>query len=423
MQLKKLFFGLSMMTAMVVSAQEGGEDRECTRMRFLAGEELKINNYAGAVTYYLKGETICEGYDKANYDRLIGSLINAIVDEKDDTRKKAFNDTLVAVYERVVEKGLAGDEVALKRAQYELSTSKPRRVLADELFQKGMAHAQGAMDEAYVSLYYYNLLMTFNEVPSAKKPEVKKRLITDYFKLSKLASDNNMSAQTISTLNTYLNYVVKSCDDLLPELKGFMSSLPQDKASKSGTVKNFIKLLEDKKCEESAEYAMLIDTLISIEPNVDAFIAKAKLMRAKKKYSEAISAFRDAKEQTEDASIKTDIDMSIGEIQLVNLASYTSAYNTFMSIDGERKGEALKNAAQAVAANANNCGSSTIDRKFNYYYAVDILNRASAAGEGVGSLKAKYEANYPSDGELFDSGYTKGQSVSLSCWGTSVTIR
>jgi hypothetical protein len=34
--------------------------------------------------------------------------------------------------------------------------------------------------------------------------------------------------------------VVKTCDDILPELKGFMSSLPQEVESKKASVNNFI---------------------------------------------------------------------------------------------------------------------------------------------------------------------------------------
>jgi tetratricopeptide (TPR) repeat protein len=423
MKLKYLFIGLSMLTAFAASAQGEDEDRECTRMRFLAGEELKINNYAGAATYYLKGEKICGGFDKANYGRLSGSLINAIVDEKDAARKKAFNDTLAAVYDRAVTAETMGPEVALQRAQTELSTSKPNRVKADELFQKGMAHVGKDLDEGYVSLYYYNLLMAFNESPADKKAGFKKRLIADYFSLSKMASDNKMSANTTTTLNTYLNYVVKSCDDLLPELKGFMGQLPQEKTAKTATVKNFIALLEQKTCEESPQYAMLIDTLIAIEPNIDAFMAKAKLLKSKKKYNDAIGAYKDAKSMTEDTEIQNEIEYSIGEIQLVNLGANSSAFSTFMGVSGAKRGDALKMAAQAVAQNANNCGTSTVERKMNYYYAVDILEKSQAAGGGVSSLISKYKSLYPSDGELFDNGFSKGQAVTLSCWNTSVTIR
>jgi hypothetical protein len=423
MKLTKLFFAAVLLIGFGAAAQESDKERECLRMRFLAGEELKIKNYAGASTYYLKGEDICGGYDKANYDRLIGSLRNAISEEADDAKKKLFTDTLKGVYDRAETAEAIGVDAALVRAQYELSSTSPRRVVADGHFQKGIAHAGLALDEAYVSLYYYNLLMMYNEVAAEKKANVKKRLISDYFNLSQLASKANMSVTTQSTLSSYLNYVVKSCEDILPELAGFMSNLPQEKEAKKVTVNNFISLLESKSCENSKEFEMLIDTLIAIEPSVDAVIAKAKLLKAKKKYSEAISTYRDAKGMATDGDAKEQIEYNIAEIQFSGQGSYTAAYNTAMGISGKNRGEALKMAGQAVAQNANNCGSSTVERKMNYFYAVDLLERAQSAGANVSSLISRYKANYPSDGELFDNSFAKGQSFSISCYGVSVTIR
>lgn len=406
-----------------VNAQESDQERECLRMRFLASEELKINNYSGAVTYYIKGEQICKGYDKANYDRLIASLRNTISDEKDEVRKKAYTDTLIAVYERAEKAGHSGAESYLLRAQYEGGTTKPRRTVADELYAKGIQAANGKVDEAYVGLYYYNTLMLFNEAAADKKPAQKKKMISDYFALSKLVSDNGMSPRTQETLNSYLNYAVKACADVLPELKGFMSALPKDPTAKKSTVKSFIALLDAKGCEESKEYEMLIDTLIAIEPNIDAVIAKAKMMKSKKKYGEAIATYRQAKGMATDAEMKEQIEYSICEIQFSGQGSYSAAYSTAMGISGKYRGEALKIAAQCVAMNANSCGAGTVDRKMNYYYAVDLLERASGAGANVSSLIGRYRGNYPSDGELFDNGFKKGQSINLSCWGVNVSVR
>jgi tetratricopeptide (TPR) repeat protein len=403
-------------------AQETDQERECLRMRFLAGEELKINNYSGAVTYYLQGEKICEGYDKANYDRLVGSLRNVVSEEKDEIRKKSYTDTLIQVYERAEKAGASGDDAFLLRAQYELNSTKPRRNIADELFSKGIEKAGGKVDEAYPTLYYYNSLMMYNEAAADKKLVVKKKLISDYFSLSKLAVDNGMSARTQETLNTYLGYVVKTCQDILPELNGFLKTLPQEKEAKKVSVKSFIALLDTKGCEESKEYEMLIDTLIAIDPNIDAVMAKAKLLKAKKKYSEAIATYRQAKGMTDDAEIKEQLDYNVAEIQF-NQGSYSAAYSSAMGISGKNRGEALKMAGQCVAQNANGCGSGTIERKFNYYYAVDLLERAGSAGANVSSIIGRYKANYPSDGEIFDNSFSKGQSVNLSCWGVNVSIR
>ena len=415
MKLKRIFLALTLLVGFGAFAQDGPEEeRECLRMRFLAGEELKINNFAGASMYYLKGEKLCGGYDKANYDRLIGSLRNTISGEKDETKAKAYTDTLMGVYERAEKAGHAGIETYLLRAQYELSATKPNNAVADEFFVKGMKSAGLKLDEAYVSLYYYNLLVMVNSAPEAKKAELKKRYITEYFALSKLVSDAKMALTTQETLNTYLSYVVKTCDDILPELKGFMSALPQEKEAKKVTVKNFISLLETKSCEGSKEYEMLIDTMITIDPGFETMMLKARLLVAKKRYNEAMAAYRDAKPYAPDGAAQEDIEFEILKMQF-SQGSYKTAYNTAMGISGKNRNEALKMAGQCVAQLANSCGSSTVERKFNYYYASELYARAGISG--------KYSSSFPTDGELFDNGFSKGQSVNLSCWGANVTIR
>jgi|TARA_R110000737_G_scaffold234416_1_gene247352 hypothetical protein len=414
MKLKRIFLALTLLIGFGAFAQETDEERECLRMRFLAGEELKINNFAGASVYYLKGEKICGGYDKANYDRLIGTLRNTITEEKDDVKKKAYTDTLMAVYERAEKAGHVGIETYLLRAQYELTSTKPNYKAADEFFVKGMRNAGLKLDEAYVGMYDYNLLLLLNSAEAKDKPALKKRYITEYFTLSKLVADAKMSATAQETLNTYLSYVVKTCDDILPELKGFMAALPQEKEAKKATVKNFLTLLEAKSCEGSKEYEMLIDTMITIDPGFETMILKARLLVGKKRYNEAMSAYRDAKPYAPDAAAGEDIEYEILKMQF-SQGNYKTAYNSAMGISGKNRSEALKMAGQCVAQMANSCGTSTVERKFNYYYASDLYERAGISG--------KYSSNFPTSSELFDNGFTKGQSVNLSCWGVNVTIR
>ncbi len=413
MRLGKLLFGTALLLTTATFAQEETEqERECLRMRFLAGEELKIKNYAGASAYYLKGEKICDGYDAANYERLVASLRNTISTEADKAKKTAYIDTLVAVYDRVEEKGFYNQENDLTRATYIFQSSKPNREKMDVLYERGINKAGKNAGESHVALYYYNLYSIYIDATGDKKVALKKRVINEYFNLSKLAGEANMSAKTIENLTTYFNNIVRSCDDILPELKGFMSSFPQEKEVKKVSVNNFITLLENKGCTESKEYEMLIDTLIAIDPSIDAVLAKAKLLRSKKRYSDAIATLKDAKGMTAEADKKEEIDYMIAEIQFSS-GSYNSAYNTAMSISGKYRSEALKMAANCVSRTANSCGSSTIERKANYLYAAQLADRA-----GDSSSASKYRAAAPTDGEWFDAGVN---SITLSCWGVTVS--
>jgi len=417
MKLERLLLGTLIVIGFASYAQESDEDRECTRMRFLAGEELKIKNFAGASMYYLKGEKICGGYDAANYGRLIGSLRNTVNGTTDDV-KTAYTDTLVEVYQRAEDAGHYDQADDLLRASYILQASKPDRKKADVLFQRGIK-AQGIKtNEAYVSYFYYNTYAMYAAAPS--DVELKKRMISDYFELSTLISKAGMSIKTQETINQYLDAVVRSCDDILPELKGYMEKLPADAESKKVTVMNFIALLEKKNCTESAEYFKLIDIYVELDPaSFDAQMMKAKALIGQNKHSDAISTLRKAKELAPDNEKAQEINYEIARAQYSS-GSYTAAYNTAMSVSGAHKGKALVIAGQCVGKNANNCGSGTIDRKANYIYAVQLLEQARSLGESTGGTISSYKGMYPTDQEKFENG--NPSSITLSCYGVTVNL-
>lgn len=418
MKLKNIILGLTIFSGIFAHAQEETEqERECLRNRFLAGEALKVENYKEASLYYIKGEKICGGYDKDNYNRLIGSLQYTINLEADPTSRSHYVDTLLMFYTKTETLGFYEKSASMLRGLFYLQSSAPDLKLADKYMKEGVDFEGVNVNEVYLQYYYQNIYNLYAYAPAAEKPAIKKRIITEYFTLSKLASDAKMSVETQASLNQFFNDLVKTCNDILPELKEFMKTLPQEKEAKIVTVNNFLKLMDDKGCNTTKEYYMLTDTLLKVDPSVGAFIAKAKMLRSQKKYSDAIATFKDAKNMTTDEAQKDEIDYYIALVQF-DMDNYKTAYNTAMSIKGKFKSEALSIAARCVYNTANSCGTSTVDRKCNYYYAEELANRA-----GDGNTASKARSNFPTTSELFDAGMTAGQSVSLPCWGVSVTIK
>lgn len=412
MKLGKLILGIALLTASTSMAQDDDAKRECDRMLYLAQlARIEKKDFRESALYMHKAEIICNGLDQKNMDILIASIRNTQVGLTDEGEKKAYADSLEAAYHRAEEKGMYNQANDLIRATNILSTSTPDKKKADTLFKRGIATEGDKVNESYISYYYYNLYTIYAESPAADQPALKRELISEYFRLSALAARLNMSQQTLDNLSGYFNYLVRSCDDILPDLKGFMSSLPQDPSAKKSQVNNFISLLEAKSCTEAPEYAMLIDTLIKIDPNsVETMIKKASLGTAKKKYSEAIDTYKKILTMEIDSKLKSEVQYSIA-LCYYKMGSYNTAYTQGMAVTGEYRSKGLVIAANSVASTAMSCGSSTFDRKCNYLYAAQLLDQA---GEGGGAMRAKG----PTSDECFENGNPK--SVSLSCWGVSV---
>ncbi len=419
MKLGKLFLGLVLLTNTLGFAQGDTDPAlECKRMKLFAGKRLDINDFKGAASFYLKAEGMCSDYDSDDYNkRLIPTLKNVVQEEQDPTAKAAYTDTILAVFERTEKKNFYDVSNDLYRAAMLAQHTKADRKKADELFNRGMAAQKDLVHESYVTLYYYNLYAMFAESKDAERAGVKKLMITKYFELTDLVGRAKMSGATQDALNQYFNAVVQKCEDILPELGGFLSNLPQDKEAKKKTVKNFLTLLESKGCNESKEYEILIDTLIQMDPtDCDAIYGKAVRLESKKKYSEASAAYKDAKNCSKDANLIADCDYALLRITF-NSGNCGATYSMAMNYSGKYKGEALKMAAQCVARNSANCGASTFERKCAYYYAVTLLERARAAGADVGGLIGSYRANYPTTAEMFEVGKSRGQSQFISCYG------
>jgi len=402
--------------------------RECNRLKFLAQEErksieidtsatLKLMHFKTEFTYLLKGEAICGTYTKNNYNYIIRSGQDILKLEKDSKIKSRYIDTLFLIYKKIDLLKFGDKNIVLKLADYALLKSEIERTVSDAYYTRAFKDTSLKFTSENLTNFYSNLYLLYSsEVDVAAKNLYKQRLISDYFMLSRLISVKKLSSKTQESISNIFNGTIKNCEDLLPDLKVFISELPKDIDLKIKTTTNFISLLKEKSCIDSKEYEMLVDTLIKFDKTTATIIAKAELLIVKKRYSEAISSLNSAKAMTKDAAQLEDIDFQILEVQFHNLNNYQTAYRLALGISGSNKNKALQIAAKCVANSANSCGSSTFDRKCNYYYAAELAERAGDSGAA-----SRYRASAPSSEEKFNN--NNPSTVSLSCWGVTVNVR
>ena len=402
--------------------------RECNRLKFLAQEErksieidtsatLKLMHFKTEFTYLLKGEAICGTYTKNNYNYIIRSGQDILKLEKDSKLKSRYIDTLFFIYKKMDLLKFGDKNIVLKLADYALLKSEIERTVSDAYYTRAFKDTSLKFTSENLTNFYSNLYLLYSsEVDVAAKNLYKQRLISDYFMLSRLISVKKLSSKTQESISNIFNGTIKNCEDLLPDLKVFITELPKDIDLKIKTTTNFISLLKEKSCTDSKEYEMLVDTLIKFDKTTATIIAKAELLIVKKRFNEAISSLNSAKAMTKDAVQLEDIDFQILEVQFHNLNNYQTAYRLALGISGSNKNKALQIAAKCVANSANSCGSSTFDRKCNYYYAAELAERAGDSGAA-----SRYRANAPSSEEKFNN--NNPSTVSLSCWGVTVNVR
>ena len=412
----------------LMSQNDSIKMRECNRIKFLAQEErksieidtsatLKLMHFKTEFTYLLKGEAICGTYTKNNYNYIIRSGQDILKLEKDSKLKSRYIDTLFFIYKKMDLLKFGDKNIVLKLADYALLKSEIERTVSDAYYTRAFKDTSLKFTSENLTNFYSNLYLLYSsEVDVAAKNLYKQRLISDYFMLSRLISVKKLSSKTQESISNIFNGTIKNCEDLLPDLKVFITELPKDIDLKIKTTTNFISLLKEKSCTDSKEYEMLVDTLIKFDKTTATIIAKAELLIVKKRYSEAISSLNSAKAMTKDAVQLEDIDFQILEVQFHNLNNYQTAYRLALGISGSNKNKAFQISAKCVANSANSCWSSTFDRKCNYYYAAELAERAGDSGAA-----SRYRASAPSSEEKFNN--NNPSTVSLSCWGVTVNVR
>ena len=407
---KLLLVGATALLTFTTFAQDDDAKRECDRMRFLAGEEgLKKEDYKTATMYLHKAEIICGSLDKDNWERLIGSMKVVINEETDEAVKLLYVDSLLRGYERQEAAGFYDAQFDLERGMYIMMSAAPDPAKADEYFQKGIKAAGLETHESYIIYAYYATYLMYIDAEGEEKAALKKRMIQDYFRYTEIVTKAGMTPFTQESLTTYLDYVVQSCEDLLPEISGYISNLPEDKAAALDAIQLMLGLFETKGCNDSDEHLALVEAWLERDPNsIPALLAKLDHMPG----SKAIPIIEEIMGKTTDAAMKAELQYKKAYLQY-KAGNYNAAYASGRACTGEFKSKGILIAAQCVASTAMGCGDSTFERKCNYIYAAQLAEQA-----GQGGTAAKYRASAPTSSDCFNE--NSPTSVTLTCWGVTV---
>lgn len=402
-------------------SQDGSSSQptECMRFKAIAGNAYKVKEYEKVTWAYVKALNECGSLGLAFYKPFVYAVQKSMADATDEADKTAYLDTLIMVYQSAQkEHGIQKDWQNNLAYSYLKQGAPEAMQKADTAYDIGVHFEGPKVNKGYLQQYYQNLYnLWVQEQDKKTKATYKKRLISDYFVLSGYVDKGDMGAEILEFLSNYFDRAVTDCESILPEISNYMTALPQDVETKKATVKNFMKLLEKKNCTKSKEYELLVDTIIAIDPSTDAVIAKAKLQISKGNTSAAIKTFNDAISMSSSADEKSDIQLQIASIYY-NQRDYRQAHSAGIAISGKNSGKGYEIAAKSVNALMNDCGVSTFQRKANNYYAVELAEKS-----GNSSLVEKYKEQCPSQSDIFNADKAVGESVTLSCWEKTYTIK
>jgi len=386
--------------------------KECKDYKMIASDSKMMREYQEAATYYWKIEKNCPE-DKNIYANLRFCYESLMQGMTDDAQLTAYRDTLIEVYQLQEDKYGKDPNWALWHAYYLTANRNTKYTQIDELFTYAIGALQEQTGASFISTYYYNIMVMYNlEKDPAKKEAYAKRIFEEYLSLQKLLKKIAGSERVQEYITSIFDGVAKTCDDISPVMAKVLTMLPREKEAKIEALNNYMSIMDRKGCTNSGEYVAMSDTLLLVNPSAGAWMAKGISLVDKKKYSEALDAYKKA--LTFDDADKDEINYRIAHVYYAQ-GQYKSAHNQALSVNGENRSKALALAASSVAAMANGCGDTTFERKANYWYAVELAERA-------GVSTASYKANCPTSQDIFDENKERGGSIYLSCWGVNVKM-
>ena len=348
-------------------------------------------------------------------------------------RQKELQDSIYWCYDMEMKYHPTADLAADYAAKLVKGQSKDRAKI-DGLWAQSVHTLKEKLSINEMILYFYHVVSKYNLADGEEaKEEARNYAIEEYLKLSDyisvarkayLARENSKAVEGYERaqgyLDNYFTQLAKDCEMLTEVLGKKAKKLPKNKDEKLEKIQAYLNILQRRGCDDSDLYGQLADSSIAIAPSAEAYFSQANYLLKKDKLSKAKTYYEKA----------IDLEGAEGE----NIDKYTyylanalaksnsnrAAFNTAKKVNGEYKGKAMLICANAVGGSANSCGETTFERKSNYWLADDYMKKASSLGE---SYSSRYANAAPTTEESFSAGKSAGNSIYLSCWGESTTVR
>lgn len=390
------------------------ESRESKLYRFWAQQERKkvledsINQlyyYKNELSYYINGEKIGE-YQKPTYYSMIKSIQDIVKLENNDSIRKIYYDTINIIQNIMEEKGFLDNINYKTRLSWYVKGNKQYNEKIDSIF---LSEIKGGneLSSNLKAFYYSNIYFLY------KKNNDTTNLYRLYDEMFKILDDSTMITNYIDRCSNIFNIVFNDSSKINVIISDFLINNKDNKQNLDFMVSH----LEKNDLNNNEFYEKCLLLLTELDKTSENYFKLANFYRIndqKDRYNTVLS------------EIKQLFPKYIDEInynECVNLfynKNYIGAYNLSLKINGKYKGESLKIAGMSVALLANKSGISTFERKCNYYYAIELLNKSKLYGTDVSNLISQYKNYLPTNQQKFEEGNPK--TINLSTWGVIINI-
>ena len=192
-------------------------------------------------------------------------------------------------------------------------------------------------------------------------------------------------------------------------------------------VKRAVGLMFNKECTDDPLFQKLFEAQLSLDPSADAYVYGGTLKMKNGDTQGALADFDKALSLETDSNKRSKIAYKVAVINKRKGSKSTARKYAQKAIDANSaNGRAYLLIANLYASSANDCGSTTFDKRAMYWKAADMARKAGRVDPSLSSHANKTVSSYmeraPTKAMIFEAGMA-GKTVSFSCWvGGSVKV-
>lgn len=371
--------------------------------------------------------TICPGIRLSTYVDGARMLSHFIKIEKDETRKNAYIDTLMMLYDRRIEY-FDKEGFVLGRKGVDLYTlrNKDFEKAYDILYRSVELDGDQSSPDVLVFLMRASKKM----VEESKASE---DIIFDNYDICSKIIESNLEASAGDDRSTANWENVKSNIDLIFEpfahceaIINIYSKKFKENPEDLKMLKKLTRLLDKKKCTEDPLYFQATVKLYELEPSPESAFLIGKMYLKNLEYSKAAEYLKEG-EKLNDSDDRADSYLFLAECYR-NLNNFSLARTYALKSIGERpdNGNPYIMIGDMYAASNKMCGSNDLEKKAVYWVAVDKYMRARQVDPEVAEVAnariRAYSVYFPQTEEIFFHNLHEGDEFTVDCWINEKTL-
>ena len=401
----------------------GKDSAECTKYLSYYQELCKQKNYEEAAPFWRKAFSLCP--PTASQNMLLNGmtlLSREINKTKDAGARKALVDSLLMLNDLRAEYYPNYAVAAMNtKGQYMTQFFKDPKTLYDGLGQ--IVAANKEQTKPSLLLLQLNSAIDMFKAGNLGAEEVINTYQNAISLIGKAEQTEEVTKTKSDIEGLFITSQVASCDNLIALFTPRYEADPDN----IELVTNIVKMMGNTEgCQNNDLFLKAVTKMHANEPSAASAYYLYKLHAAKDENTTAVKYLEEA--------------LAFGDLDAQTKANYQLELAAFCTKNGMngKAFEAARKAADLDPANQGKayyligtiwgsvrCGGNEVQRRANYWVAVDYLQKAKAADESLtadcNKLIGQYSVYYPQKAEAFMYDVVDGQSYTVSCGGMTAT--